>query len=258
MARRASTPFRAGLSGAALTHLRAAGRRRGQALAAPTSSSSMSGTIRRSSRALGRLRARGGRFTLLFHDTHHRAVTAPRRDARLRPRRATTACSPSARRWRDVYRALGLGRPRVRLARGRRHAPFHPPAQESAREGLVWIGNWGDGERSDGARRASCCEPAHDAGLAARHLRRALSRRGAARRSQRYGARYRGWLAECRARRTCSRGILRPCTCRAASTSRRCPASRPSACSRRWPAASRWCPRRGTIASICSAPARTS
>ena len=27
--------------------------------------------------AVGRLRARGGRFTLLFHDTHHRAVTAP-------------------------------------------------------------------------------------------------------------------------------------------------------------------------------------
>jgi spore maturation protein CgeB len=27
--------------------------------------------------ALGRLRARGGRFTLLFHDTHHRAASAP-------------------------------------------------------------------------------------------------------------------------------------------------------------------------------------
>ena len=26
---------------------------------------------------LGRLRARGGRFLLLFHDTHHRAVSAP-------------------------------------------------------------------------------------------------------------------------------------------------------------------------------------
>src|SRR6185437_10747387 len=27
--------------------------------------------------AIGRLRARGGRFTLLFHDTHHRAVSDP-------------------------------------------------------------------------------------------------------------------------------------------------------------------------------------
>ena len=26
---------------------------------------------------------------------------------------------------------------------------FHPPAQETAREGLVWIGNWGDGERTE-------------------------------------------------------------------------------------------------------------
>ena len=25
---------------------------------------------------------------------------------------------------------------------------FHPPAEEGAREGLVWIGNWGDGERT--------------------------------------------------------------------------------------------------------------
>jgi spore maturation protein CgeB len=27
--------------------------------------------------AVGRVRKRGGRFTLLFHDTHHRAVSAP-------------------------------------------------------------------------------------------------------------------------------------------------------------------------------------
>ena len=37
--------------------------------------------------AVGRLRARGARFTLLFHDTHHRAVSAPHEDGRLRPRR---------------------------------------------------------------------------------------------------------------------------------------------------------------------------
>jgi hypothetical protein len=28
-------------------------------------------------RAIGAARARGGRFTLLFHDTHHRAVSDP-------------------------------------------------------------------------------------------------------------------------------------------------------------------------------------
>jgi spore maturation protein CgeB len=36
---------------------------------------------------LGRLRRRGGRFTLLFHDTHHRAVSEPDCHPRLRPRR---------------------------------------------------------------------------------------------------------------------------------------------------------------------------
>ena len=46
---------------------------------------------------LGRCRARGGRFTLLFHDTHHRAVSAEKDIAALIfP--ATTACLHSARR----------------------------------------------------------------------------------------------------------------------------------------------------------------
>ena len=68
--------------------------------------------------------------------------------ARLRPRRLRRR----ARLRRDAGRGLsrlGLGRPRLRLARGRRHrACSTRPPTEAAREGAVWIGNWGDGERT--------------------------------------------------------------------------------------------------------------
>jgi spore maturation protein CgeB len=46
---------------------------------------------------LGRHRLTGGRYLLLFHDTHHRALTRPEDMARY-PLEATTACSPSAPR----------------------------------------------------------------------------------------------------------------------------------------------------------------
>ena len=78
---------------------------------------------------------------------------------------ATTACSPSARRW-PRSTAAGAGatasssgtRPPTRACSTRR-----PTRAE--REGLVWIGNWGDGERSaelesfllrPGARPSAC------------------------------------------------------------------------------------------------------
>ena len=97
--------------------------------------------------AVGRLRARGGRFTLLFHDTHHRAVSAPHemRGYDLGAYDGVLAFGAALAR---VYERWGWGN-RVHVwheaADTRR---FHPPAQEQARSGLVWIGNWGDGERS--------------------------------------------------------------------------------------------------------------
>jgi spore maturation protein CgeB len=97
--------------------------------------------------AVGRLRARGGRFTLFFHDTHHRAVSAPHemRDYDLSAYDGVLAFGAALA---DVYERWGW-RDRVfvwhEAADTRR---FHPAAQEGERKGLVWIGNWGDGERS--------------------------------------------------------------------------------------------------------------
>ena len=74
---------------------------------------------------------------------------------------------------------------------------FKPPAQERRREGLVWIGNWGDGERT-AELEDYLMAPATRAGLpldvyGVRYPEDALAMLA------RYGARYRGWLANARA-----------------------------------------------------------
>jgi spore maturation protein CgeB len=142
--------------------------------------------------AVGRLRARGGRFTLLFHDTHHRAVSAPR-EMRAYDLSAYDGVLAFGAALARVYERWGWG-DRVQVwheaADTRR---FRPPAVEGEREGLVWIGNWGDGERSREIVDF-LLEPAREAGLE-------LDVHGvrypdeAKRKLADHGARYRGWLA---------------------------------------------------------------
>ncbi len=151
-ARPASTPSARPIPELALARLRPDFDLDRGAATAPTSSSSTSGTSRRSSRRSAAPAARGGRFTLLFHDTHHRAVSDPEAirafdldgyDGVLAFGETLAAGLPP----------LGLGRAGLRLARGRRHAPLPPARREpQPRAGLVWIGNWGDGERTERAR----------------------------------------------------------------------------------------------------------
>jgi spore maturation protein CgeB len=142
--------------------------------------------------ALGRLRARGGRFILLFHDTHHRAVSAPEemRAYELDHYDGVLAFGGALAR---VYQRWGWG-DRVfvwhEAADTRR---FHPPAEERDHEGLVWIGNWGDGERSDELVEF-LLKPAHAAQLpldiyGVRYPDKAK------RTLKAYRAHYRGWLA---------------------------------------------------------------
>ena len=97
--------------------------------------------------ALGRLRARGGRFTLLFHDTHHRAVSAPEeiRAYDLSPYDGVLAFGSALAR---VYEDWGWRDRAFVWHEGADIRRFHPPVEQGEREGLVWIGNWGDGERS--------------------------------------------------------------------------------------------------------------
>ncbi len=128
---------------------------------------------------LGELRARGARFRLLFHDTHHRSVTDPRSMARVRPaplrRRARLrSCDP-----RHLPRAR-LGGASLDVARGGGHARVPAPAERgSARRHHL--------DRELGRRRAhgrAAALPARPGGPARTDgldLRRPLPARGSRR-----------------------------------------------------------------------------
>lgn len=146
--------------------------------------------------ALGKARVRGGRFTLLFHDTHHRAVSDPEA-MRGYDLSAYDGVLAFGEALAEVYRGWGWGSHVFVWHEAADTRLFHPPAEESRRDGLVWIGNWGDGERS-AELGEFLLRPAHDAGLpldiyGVRYPPEALTT------LERYGAAYRGWLANARA-----------------------------------------------------------
>ncbi len=96
---------------------------------------------------IGRHRARGGAYRLLFHDTHHRAVSE-------RPEMAALALDAYdgvlafGAVLRDLYVARGWARRAYTWHEAADVRVFRPrPTAEPAGD-LVWIGNWGDGERS--------------------------------------------------------------------------------------------------------------
>lgn len=141
--------------------------------------------------AVGRARKRGGRFVLLFHDTHHRAVSEPD-GIRAFDLSGYDGVLAFGETLAEVYRRWGWdGRvfvwheaADIRL--------FHPPTVEQPREGLIWIGNWGDGERTT-ELESFLFSPARAAGLTldihgVRYPPEALQT------LRRYGVRYRGWL----------------------------------------------------------------
>ena len=145
---------------------------------------------------IGRLRAAGGRFTLLFHDTHHRAVSEPEA-MRAYDLSGYDGVLAFGGTLSEVYRGWGWeGRVWTwhEAADLRR---FHPPEHEGTREGLVWIGNWGDGERTEELERF-LFEPAQTARLpldvyGVRYPEDAQAMLA------RYGVRYHGWAANARA-----------------------------------------------------------
>ena len=114
---------------------------------------------------IGRHHARGGRYVLLFHDTHHRSVTE-----------ADAMAAYDLQHYDGVLAFGEVIRQRY-LAAGwsRRAWTWHEAADtrifrplDADKEGdLVWIGNWGDEERSEEIR--SCLiDPVRELGLRAR------------------------------------------------------------------------------------------
>jgi spore maturation protein CgeB len=141
--------------------------------------------------AVGAARRRAG-FRLLFHDTHHRAVTAPEQMARFDLREYDGVLA-----FGGVIRDLYLDRGWAGRAWTWHEAAdtrlFRPLQAAEPRDDLVWVGNWGDGERTaelhefllGPARRLRLRGTVHGVRYpneALRALRRA-------------GLRYGGWLA---------------------------------------------------------------
>ena len=94
---------------------------------------------------LGERRKRGGRFRLLFHDTHHRAVTRPDEMAQY-DLSGYDGVLAFGSVLAEIYRARGMRAWVFHEAADIR--VFHPMPAEPRWGDLVWVGNWGDEERT--------------------------------------------------------------------------------------------------------------
>ena len=154
--------------------------------------------------AIGALRIRGGRFTLLFHDTHHRAVSDP--DAmRAFDLAGYDGVLAFGAALADVYRRWGWGERVFTWHEAADTRLFRPPDTDEERSGLIWIGNWGDGERTD-ELETFLLRPAAAAGLpldihGVRYPAEATAMLA------RHGARYLGWAPNARAPRLFARHL---------------------------------------------------
>jgi spore maturation protein CgeB len=141
--------------------------------------------------ALGENRRRTGNHLLLFHDTHHRAVTAP---AELR--RFDLSAYDAVLAFGGVIRDLYLRQRWARRAYTWHEAAdvriFRPLPGVPRRGELVWVGNWGDEERTRELHEF-LLQPVRALGLRARlhGVRYPPEARAALRAS---GIRYGGWI----------------------------------------------------------------
>ncbi len=96
---------------------------------------------------IGELRRQGGNFTLLFHDTHHRGVSASGAIADL-ALDSYDAVLAFGETLRERYLGRGWGRQVFTWHEAADTRRFHPRPEITPESDLVWIGNWGDGERA--------------------------------------------------------------------------------------------------------------
>jgi spore maturation protein CgeB len=139
---------------------------------------------------IGARRKARSRFKLLFHDTHHRSVTDPEAFGRydLSGYDGVLAFGAAIK---DVYERRGWSR-RVWVWHEAADVRVFHPRSSSLERDLVWIGNWGDDERTH-ELRDMLLEPVTRLGLSAtvhgvRYPRSAVDELGAR------GIAYRGWL----------------------------------------------------------------
>jgi spore maturation protein CgeB len=95
---------------------------------------------------LGQLRREGGSFTLLFHDTHHRGVSDAKAIAGLMLTDYDVVLA-FGETLRERYLKQGWGQQVFTWHEAADVRLFRPHPEIEKRADLVWIGNWGDGER---------------------------------------------------------------------------------------------------------------
>lgn len=141
---------------------------------------------------IGQARAEGGRFTLLFHDTHHRAVSA-REDIAAFDLENYDGILVFGETLKERYLQAGWGRRVFTWHEAADTSLFHPMPEIEKTSDLIWVGNWGDDERSAEIRQF-LIEPA-------RKLRLTTTVRGvrypddALKALEEAGIGYGGWLA---------------------------------------------------------------
>ena len=96
---------------------------------------------------LGDARRNGGAFTLLFHDTHHRAVSSEKEIAGL-DLADYDGVLAFGETLRERYLKAGWGRAVFTWHEAADDALFRPMPEVEKSGDLIWIGNWGDDERS--------------------------------------------------------------------------------------------------------------
>ncbi len=155
--------------------------------------------------AIGARRAAGARFALLFHDTHHRAVSDPEAIRRF-DLSGYDGVLAFGETLSEVYRGWGWGGRVFTWHEAADVRLFRPPAVGVERRGAVWIGNWGDGERT-AELEAFLLAPLHAEAMpldihGVRYPAEALAL------LRRHGTSYRGWLANPRAPEVFARHLL--------------------------------------------------
>jgi spore maturation protein CgeB len=141
---------------------------------------------------LGRAHRQGGGFRLLFHDTHHRAVTKPEEMERY-DLSAYDGVLAYGTVLRDVYLERGWTDRAWTWHEAADIRVFRPLEDEPVDGDLVWIGNWGDGERTRELHEF-LLEPAAELGLRA-FLHGVRYPETAVRAAAQAGCVYRGWVA---------------------------------------------------------------
>jgi spore maturation protein CgeB len=153
-------------------------------------------------RRVGEHRARTRSYRLFFHDTHHRAATKPEEMAGYELAHYDGVLA-YGNVIRDLYLARGWARDAWVWHEAADTRVFHPRPHGEPDGDVVWIGNWGDEERS-AELREFLVEPVRDLRLRARvyGVRYPMD---ALRALQEANIEYGGWLPNWRAPEVFSR-----------------------------------------------------